>query len=164
MVIPAKVQHAVQYQLLYLKLQRQPVLIRLLRGLLGGDNDIAQKMLFVRFKFVSLVRERKHVGRRVLSSKKRIELFHPTIRNERDRKRPARRFFHAGQHSRSEWPERRRLDLNFSLEIYYHNGYLVLISSLGVMRVVCLHDHLHQFVADDVFFGEVNELDAIEVC
>jgi len=30
------------------------------------------------------------------------------------------------------------------------------------MFLVSLHDHLHQFMANDVFFGEVNEVDAFE--
>ena len=79
MIVAAQMQHAVQHKLLYLKLERKPILVCLLRGLLGGNNDVTKKMLLVRFELVSFVREREYVSGRILSAEEFVQLGHSPV-------------------------------------------------------------------------------------
>src|SRR5215213_3226971 len=82
-VVPAQVQEPVQNQLRHLALEVQPVLRRLPRRLLRGDNHVAQTRPLALLELLLPRRERQHVRRPTLPPPTFIEFPHRPVRHER---------------------------------------------------------------------------------
>lgn len=116
MVVPAKMQEAVEDKLLDLGFEVEAVLACLPLGLFGGDDDVTEVIL-IGVEFVRLVRERKNVGCRVFAAKKLIELLHPPVGNESDGEGLARPFIIAVREISRECTDRSGIELDLALEV-----------------------------------------------
>lgn len=128
MVIAAEMQQAVENELFDLGLEREAVLSGLFRGLLGGDDDVAEEVQSYAFRreavvgvaigitrkrvtlneVVGFVGERENVGGRVLAAEGVVELTHSVVGDECDRERAVTTFFDTIRklsHERTNWIE-----------------------------------------------------------